>query len=153
MNNEYLRHTLATIAYRFQKSVRDADNDFGNFQVGHQTRTPGEIVHHMTEVMWFMKLVLLEQHEGDNSLPPLTFQPSVERFHDTLAECEFLLKKEELKTNYSKKLLQGPLSDVLTHIGQISLLSGIAGRKIKGENFAAAEVQTGNVSANQALHN
>ena len=41
MTNEYLRHTLATISYRFQKSVKDANfskywNDNSNIKYADQ---------------------------------------------------------------------------------------------------------------------
>jgi hypothetical protein len=44
MTNELLRHTLATIGYRFQKAVTNSNENFGGFKIGKDTRTPNEIV-------------------------------------------------------------------------------------------------------------
>jgi hypothetical protein len=38
---ELLRHTLATVAYRGGKAVRNAPEGFADFQAGDGTRTPG----------------------------------------------------------------------------------------------------------------
>ncbi|MCK5031974.1 MAG: hypothetical protein KAS18_00030, partial [Calditrichia bacterium] len=79
----------------------------------------------------------------------LDFKSEIDRFHNTLQELDFLLSETELEIDYSKKLIQGPLSDVLSHIGQIALMSGLDGNKIKGENFSSAKMITGNTSSNQ----
>jgi hypothetical protein len=49
----------------------------------------------------------------------------------------------ELTVNYSKRLLQGPFSDILTHIGQVSMLQRLNGKPIDGEDFSAASIKTG----------
>ena len=43
--------------------------------------------------------------------------------------------------NYSKRLLQGPLSDILTHIGQISMLSTLNDNPIEWEDFSSSPLQ------------
>lgn len=37
MKNEYLRHTLATIDYRFQKSVKYRNTDFGDYAFAYES--------------------------------------------------------------------------------------------------------------------
>jgi hypothetical protein len=44
---DLLRHTLATLAYRGGKTVRDAPATFVEFRVAQGTRTPGEILAHI----------------------------------------------------------------------------------------------------------
>src|SRR3954468_4759306 len=46
-----IRHSLATLAYRAAKAVRNAPSHFGTFRVGDTTRTPGEILAHMGDLM------------------------------------------------------------------------------------------------------
>ena len=46
----FLRHTLATIAYRAAKVERYAPPGFGNFQLGKAARTPVEIISHMADL-------------------------------------------------------------------------------------------------------
>ena len=149
MKNELLRHTLSTIAYRFQKSVSSANEDFGNFRAAEDSRTAVEIINHIFDIINKTK-VFIKDDRFDKSLPSqLDFKSEIDRFHDTLQELDFLLSETELEIDYSKKLMQGPLSDVLSHIGQIALMSGLDGNKIKGENFSSAKIITGNTSSNQ----
>ena len=44
---DLLRHSLATVAYRTGKSLRDAPDSFRDFRSGESTRTPGQILAHM----------------------------------------------------------------------------------------------------------
>jgi hypothetical protein len=46
----FLRHTLATIAYRAAKVERDAPPGFGTFQLGKNARTPVELVAHLGDL-------------------------------------------------------------------------------------------------------
>ncbi len=40
----------------------------------------------------------------------------------------------------AERLLQGPLADALTHIGQLSMLRRLAGDAVSGESFFRAEI-------------
>ena len=52
-----LRHTLATLAYRGGKALRGAPPEFAGFRAGPQTRTPGEILAHLGDLLdWAAKL-------------------------------------------------------------------------------------------------
>jgi hypothetical protein len=50
----------------------------------------------------------------------------------------------------AEKLLQGPIADALTHVGQLALLRRIAGVPIKAENFVKAEIVAGRVGEEQS---
>ncbi len=41
---EMLRHTVATLAYRGGKILRDAPEGFASFRIGETTRTPAQIL-------------------------------------------------------------------------------------------------------------
>ena len=47
VKNEYLRHTLATTNYRFKKSEKYRNIDFGNFSLRKESRSPKGIINHM----------------------------------------------------------------------------------------------------------
>jgi hypothetical protein len=49
-----------------------------------------------------------------------------------------------------EKLIQGPLADALTHVGQLAMLRGMAGSPVKPESYARAEIVTGRVGRSQA---
>ena len=54
---EFLRHTLATLAYRGGKAVRGAPESFGAFRIGEKTRTPAEILAHVGDLLdWALEL-------------------------------------------------------------------------------------------------
>ena len=143
LNNAYLRHTLATIAYRFQKSVHHTSANFGSFQAGKSARSPVEIVHHMYQVLHATR-IFVEKERFEKSTPGmLDLNEEIKRFNSELITLDNLLSKQELEIGYAKKLFQGPLSDILTHIGQLSILSRLNDHPIEGEDFSSAPIKTG----------
>ncbi len=61
MKNELLRHTLSTIKYRFEKSVANSNENFGEFDLGKESRNPTEIIHHMHHVLYSTRVFLKEE--------------------------------------------------------------------------------------------
>ena len=49
-----------------------------------------------------------------------------------------------------EQFLQGPLSDAMTHAGQLAMLRRLAGSPVASENFIFAKVDAANVSSDQA---
>ncbi len=49
-----------------------------------------------------------------------------------------------------ERMIQGPLADALTHVGQLAMLRGMAGLPIKPESYAGAEIVVGRVGLVQA---
>jgi hypothetical protein len=47
--------------------------------------------------------------------------------------------------------LQGPLADVLTHVGQLAMLRRMSGNPVAPENFIYAEVRSDRLGADQPL--
>ena len=146
MANEYLRHTLSTIAYRFQKSVHNTSETFGDFYLGKSVRTPIEIINHMYRVLHWTRTFI--QEESFDKIAPeiLDLEGEIERFNNELEALDNLLSSRELGINYAKRLLQGPLSDILTHVGQLSMLCRLDDHPIEGEDFSSAPIKTGVVS-------
>lgn len=143
MENEYLRHTLSTIAYRFQKAVKNVEMDFGDFSAGKESRTPNEIINHMYHVLNAAKIFILEERSHKEHPEKLNLKSEIARFNLELKNIDNVLADRDLGINYTKRLLQGPFSDILTHIGQISMLSRLYGKPIEGEDFSSASITTG----------
>jgi len=143
MKTEYLRHTLSTIAYRFKKSVKNADVEFGNFALGKGSRTPNEIINHMYYVLSTTRIYILEERIEKETPEGFNLKLEVDRFNSELKNLDSVLADKELEINYSKRLLQGPFSDILTHIGQISMLRRLSNDPIEGEDFSSAHIKTG----------
>lgn len=143
MENEYLRHLLSTIAYRFQKAVSMAETGFGNVSAGHGSRTPNEIINHMFHVLYATRIFMLEETYDKEPPKQLDFTSEIDRFMAELKNMDQVLARHHIDMNYTKRLVQGPFSDLLTHIGQIAMLSRLNGAPITGEDFSSASIPTG----------
>ncbi len=146
---QLLRHTLATLAYRGGKAVRNAPDGFSAFQAGQGVRSPGTILAHIGDLMdWGLSIALGKSAwHGSASLP---WEKEVDRFFATLKKLDdFLASSEPLQAS-PEKLFQGPIADALTHVGQIAILRRLAGEALKGENYYVAEITLGRVGAEQA---
>lgn len=144
-----LRHTVATIAYRAGKVLRDVPPGFASHTVGPNRRTPVEILAHMSDVLtWGMHRVRGESRW--EPVPVRTWDGEVTRFHHALRELDEALATSDVAGYTPPRVLQGPLADALTHVGQLALIRGMMGAPVKGENYAVADVETGRVGADQA---
>ena len=144
-----LQHFLAGLAYRAQKALRGAPPDFGEFSAGSKTRTPRELVWHLTGLMGYASTMF---HGGRFQPPRLnSFDEEIDRFHATLQALHDDFGNPDLKASISdEQFLHGPLSDAMTHVGQIALLRRLAGSPVASENFIFADISPRNLSRNQA---
>ena len=146
---ELLRHTLATLAYRGGKTVRNAPAGFADFPAGQGTRTPGEILAHVGDLLDWGLSIAKGQQTWKNS-KPLPWDQEGKRFFAALEKFDGFLASDEPVQVPLEKLFQGPVADALTHVGQIAVLRRLAGAPVKGENYFVAEIETGRVGADQA---
>lgn len=143
-----LQHFLAALAYRTQKALRGAPDDFADFRVGPTSRTPKELVWHMTGVIGYARTMF---HGGRFTPPALpTFAEEVVRFHDTLAALsgDFADGSQSARIS-DQQFLQGPLADAMTHVGQLAMLRRLAGSPVPSENFIFADVRADNLTPAQ----
>src|SRR5262249_56807203 len=49
-SRQLLRHTVATVAYRGGKAVRGAPERFAGFKIGEKSRTPAQILAHISDL-------------------------------------------------------------------------------------------------------
>ena len=154
MNNsdtkrQMLRHTLATLAYRGAKAVRDAPDSFASFQATETTRTPAQILAHIGDLLdWGLSIAKGAESWHDSK--PQQWNQEVERFHAALARFDDYLASDAKLAGTCERLFQGAIADSLTHVGQIAMLRRIAGVPIKGENYSKAKIEAGRVGAAQA---
>lgn len=146
---QLLRHTLATLAYRAQKAVRGAPAEFAVFRVGPGSRTPGEILAHMGDLMDWAVSLARGQHRWDPQ-PPGTWDEACERFTRATEAFDQCLAASEPLGSSVERLFQGPLADALTHTGQLTMLRRLFGAPVRGENYAKAEIAAGRVGSEQA---
>lgn len=147
---QFLRHALATLAYRGGKAVRGAPPSFASFRAEDGVRTPGQILAHIGDLLdWALSLA--EGNENWHNSVPLPWEREVERFFSALEKLDHYLSSGRQLHAATEKLFQGPIADALTHVGQINILRRLAGAPIRGENYFAAEITTGHVGPNQAV--
>lgn len=147
-----LRHLVATLTYRAAKVLRDVPADFGGLAFGSSTRRPVLIVAHMADLMsWAGRLARGEslwKAEGSDD-----WNAEVTRFFHELADLDRALASEDTLRgpveNPIEKLIQGPLADALTHVGQLAMLRGMAGAPIRPESYARADIVVGRVGMEQ----
>jgi hypothetical protein len=146
---ELLRHTLATLAYRGGKALRNVPAGFAEFQAGEGARTPVQILAHVGDLFdWALSIAMGQRKWNDSK--PLQWELEVTRFFTTVKKFDdFLASNEPVQTS-PEKLFQGPIADALTHIGQIAVLRRIARAPVKGESYYEAEIEVGRVGADQA---
>lgn len=145
-----LQHFLGALAYRTQKALRDAPESFADFRISPTSRTPFELLWHMTGVIGYARTML---HGGDFEPPRLaSMAAEIARFHDTLAGLRADFGDASLQARISdEQFLQGPLADAMTHAGQLAMLRRVHGAPVPSENFIFATVSAQNVSHEQAL--
>jgi hypothetical protein len=144
-----LRHTVATLAYRAGKAVRDAPPHFAAFAVAPGSRTPAQILAHMGDLFDWALLMAKGKHMWRDSTP-LAWDREVARFFAALAAFDAHLASDEQLGSSIERLLQGPVADALTHTGQLTMLRRLAGSPVKGENYAKAAIDAGTVGLMQA---
>src|SRR5437762_1967005 len=141
-DRECFRHTVATLAYRAGKAVRDAPPSFADFAAGPGTRTPSQILAHMGDLFdW--ALGLARGHHTWHDSTPLPWDQEVARFFAALQAFDAYLASDEPLGWSLERLFQGPIADALTHTGQLTMLRRLAGAPIKGENYAKATITAG----------
>jgi len=145
---QFLRHTLATLAYRAGKTLRGAPESFAAFSAG-EGRTPAHILAHMGDLFdWALSIARGKQEWHDST--PLAWAQEGERFFRALKAFDDYLASDAPLAASPEKLFQGPIADALTHTGQMAILRRMAGCPMRGENYFRAEVTLGRVGADQA---
>jgi hypothetical protein len=146
---ELLRHALATLAYRGGKAVRDAPADFADYRCRESSRTPGQILSHIGDLLaWALSIARGKQAWRDSVAR--NWDQDVERFFSGLKAFDDFLASGQPLGALPEELFQEPIADALTHVGQIAMLRRMAGAPVKGESYFAAEITAGRVGPEQA---
>jgi hypothetical protein len=147
-SRQLLRHTVATLAYRACKTITGAPNTFGEFHASPDTRTPGQILAHIGDLLdWGLSMARGHQQWRDS--PPLPWREERHRFFAALEALDDYLASEEPLHVPAEKLFQAPIADALTHIGQIAMLRRLAAAPVRAENYYVANIALGTVGPNQ----
>ena len=142
---ELLRHLVATVAYRGGVAVADAPPDFDSYRAHDTTRTPGELLAHIGD------LIEGSLHLAKGELiyltsTPLPWEEEIARFFSVVKAFDSYLASDAPLACPVEKLVQGPVGDALTHVGQIVMLRRMAGKPVRAEGYFSAELVAGEVN-------
>src|SRR5215216_1549059 len=141
---EVLRHIVATVAYRGGIAVADAPESFAEFRAHETTRTPGEILAHIGDLLEG-SLHLVKGETVYLTSAPLPWTEEVTRFFAAAKKFDSYLASEAPLACPVERLIQGPVGDALTHVGQIVMLRRMAGSPVRAESYFTAEIVPGTV--------
>ena len=155
--NELVRHLLASLVYRTTKIIHDAPADYPQASIGCGVRTPEKVLGHINSLIQLSnrfwtheKPVSMEVRRNETGKKG--WELEVKLFYKMVAEFDETLKIHTSPRKHTpEKILQGPLTDAFTHVGQLALLRRMAGSPIEGESYWMADVQVGRLGPDQPL--
>ena len=143
-----LRHAVATLAYRGAKAIRNAPPSVAEFHAGDTTRTPVQLLAHLGDLLdW--AVTLAEGKQRWHVSTPGSWDAESARFFTALGRLDEFLASDRPLGGTPEQLLQGPIADALTHVGQIVMLRRLAQSPVRSENFAVAQIVEGRITADQ----
>jgi len=130
------------MAYRASHSLRDAPADFETVRLTDDGKTAGELVFHITQVLSFAVALVMGTERVRYEAQDWTRE--VERLYALLGQLDASLAiGASMEEGMDLKLVQGPLADALTHVGQLHAMRRKAGTPILPANYIKADVQAG----------
>jgi hypothetical protein len=142
VKREVLRHVVATVAYRGGIAVSGAPEGFAVFRVDEGVRAPGEILAHIGDLLEG-SCHLLKGELVYLTSSPLPWGEEVSRFFSAAERLDSYLASDAPLACPVEKLIQGPVGDALTHVGQIVMLRRVAGSPVRAESYFTAEIVPG----------
>jgi len=144
-----LRHTLATLAYRAEKVLRDVPAGFAEQRLAPGVRTPLELVGHLADLMeWAARTA--QGHRTWKAGSAGEWDADVDRFYSAIAALDQFLASDGPLGNPATVIFQAPIADALTHVGQLAMLRRLAGTPVRPESYAKAQIAVGRVGRDQS---
>ena len=144
-----LRHTVATLAYRSAKVVRGAPAGFEHTRAGPTTRSAGQILAHMTDLIHWATRASDGDAQWQPKLPT-EWDAQVRNFFAALQYLDDRLSDGGPLAAPAERLVQGPIADAFTHVGQLATLRRLAGAPVRGEDYFRADIVAGRVGMEQS---
>lgn len=139
---ETLRCYLAGLVFRFEHVTAGTGEEFAKFEAGHGVRTPQQIVRHMTGLV----LLARDQFEevAGRRPEPLPWPEEKSRFVATVWDFDTLVSKgsglrEDRSIPSMAHVWNGPLSDLMTHVGQLATLRRLAGDPVPAVRYSQVD--------------
>ena len=144
-----LRHAVATLAYRAEKVLRDPPDGFAALKLSPSSRSALEIVSHLGDLMEWGARMARGEYLWD-ARPSREWSAACDRFFESVKALDEAIGHAHFDKYPVEMIFQGPIADALTHVGQLSLMRGVAGGAVRPESYARAEIQAGRVGREQS---
>ena len=142
------RHTLATLAYRAAKALKEAPAGFSEFRPGKDSRSAGEILSHLCDLFdWSLSMAQGKEQWHDTE--PKAWNEDMSRFFAALEALDSYVASGQTLHAPCERMFQGAVADALTHVGQIAMLRRLSGGPIRPENYSVARIEAGRVGWSQ----
>jgi len=103
---DLLRHGLATLAYRGGKAVRNAPANFAEYHCGETSRTPGQILAHIGDLLdWGLSIARGKQTWRESGVK--NWNQDVERFFSGLKAFDDFLASDRPLEATAEKIVSG----------------------------------------------
>ncbi|MDQ3798059.1 MAG: hypothetical protein M3384_01290 [Acidobacteriota bacterium] len=139
LKRELLRHLVAALTFRARIAISGAPESFAAFRIEETVRTPAEILAHIGDLLegslYLMKGELVYLNSA-----PLVWKEEVRRFFAAAKNFDAFLASDAQMNQPVEKIVQGPIADALTHVGQIVMLRRVAGAPVQEESYFTAEI-------------
>jgi hypothetical protein len=145
LKRELLRHLVATLAFRGGIAISDAPEHLSEFRAGENARSAGEILAHIGDLVQG-SLYLMQGEFVYLQSSPKSWIDDVKRFFAVVEDFDSYLASDAPLEQPIEKIVQGPIADAFTHVGQIIMLRRLAGKPIHSEGYFAAEIKAGEVN-------
>jgi hypothetical protein len=143
-----LRHLVATIAFRATVAVRGFPAEAASKAAAEGARTPLELLAHVADLMQWSALLVRAEGRPQRATDA-SWEAAEARLYVGLAALDAALVAGIAPDADVDALLQGPLADALTHVGQLLLMRRLAGAPAEKQRYLRAAITAGAVGPEQ----
>lgn len=144
-----LLRIIDSIKFRFQVATHDLDQKNFSFKSSEEAMTLENLLKHIYHLQ---KGILLayskEENKNEDPQPSQYIQATVDLLDKARAQIESMSDQELLESSFHKysswHIINGPIADTLTHIGQINMMRRMFGKPTPKANVLAGTFETEN---------
>ncbi|MCL6596675.1 MAG: DinB family protein [Firmicutes bacterium] len=141
-----LRRLVASIGYRAARAIDGVPEAFAAFSPAPDARTPLALVEHVAELVEWSARLLEGAGEGTRAAaaprPPgiASWSEATARLAAAVRRLDGAVAGADLGAADVGRIVQGPLADALTHVGQLAYLRRLAGWPMPRQNYFRADM-------------
>ncbi|MBB6732108.1 hypothetical protein [Cohnella zeiphila] len=133
-----LRHWLGAVKFRFTVAISGTESDFASFDAGYGVRTPIEMVCHISQLLQNCCSTIAGSPRV--RLESKGWYEEAARFYEIVEQLDQAILQFIPVQSVVEKLVQGPLADATSHIGQLTLLRRLSGSPVAHINYSQATI-------------